>query len=170
LLLPYLTTPVNPDIILADVALLVLLLGALVIASNTYVRRVRRRASGSRIAILSYSGFSAGLLVAFAGFLLANQVACSCPPTPLEVPCPCDVPLYDLMFYAGLVIASLGTGGAVAFAFISGSRPIGTPRVEGAGMSGSGWLTYRESASASRTSLAGPAGDPLPSCKISAKS
>jgi len=105
LLLPFFTTTVNPNVSLADGALLVLALGGLMMVADVFIRMTK--AEGRRMVVVSagWCIFSAGLLTTFAGSLLGAQVMCSCP---AEGPCSCGVPLYSIMFFGGLVVSVAG--------------------------------------------------------------
>jgi hypothetical protein len=101
-----LTTRVNPNIAIIDIGLLIVLLGVLVVAYDLFAKRSQFRRTDRLLALAGWAFLSIGLLVGFGGFLLANQVACSCPAYPS--PCGCGVPLYNLMFWGGTLTALAG--------------------------------------------------------------
>jgi hypothetical protein len=108
-LLIFLRTTVNPDVTIGNLGLLALLLGVLVVAFDLFTKKIQLQGVNTIVAVTGWSLFSAGLLVGLAGFLLANQVACSCPEYPLaNYPCICGVPLYNLMFSGGILTAVAG--------------------------------------------------------------
>lgn len=124
---PFLTTSVNPDVTLGFLGLLILLLGGLIIASNSFRSRVRLRGAGFLLAVAGWSILSAGLLIAFAGFLWESQVSCSCPASGT---CLCGVPLYEMMFSGGILSALVGAASIVVGTLLSRNRPVGTPTLD----------------------------------------
>ena len=104
-LLIFLRTTVNSDVTIGNLGLLAVLLGVLVVASDLFAKKVQLQGLTMILAVAGWSLFSAGLLVGLAGFLLANQAPCSCP---AYGPCPCGVPLYNLMFSGGILAAVAG--------------------------------------------------------------
>ena len=132
-LFPFLTTSVNPDVSLGFLGLLIVLLGGLILAANSFRKRVHLRGLGSVLAIVGWSTFTSGALISFAGFLLGSQVMCLCP---ASGPCACFVPLYNMMFYGGFFAALAGLGCIVAGTLQSrgqhvGTEPINTKRTIG---------------------------------------
>ncbi len=118
---PFVTTSVNPDVTLGFQGLLVTLLGVLVVASNSFRKKVRLGGVGLWFAIGGWLLLSTGLLVAFAGFLFESQVTCSCP---ASGPCICGVPLYELMFSGGLLAVLSGAATIAVGAVLSRGRPV----------------------------------------------
>jgi len=118
LLVSFLSTSINPNVTLGNLGLLALLLGGLLLTSDLYVRRVRIGPSFF-LAAFGWSVLSAGLLVTLTGFLLGNQVVCSCP---ANGPCTCDVALYDFMFYGGLLVAFVGATSLIGGTVLSRRR------------------------------------------------
>lgn len=103
LLLPFFTTRVNPNVGLADGAMLVIALGGLMVIADSFTREVHGRDT-----VTAYVGWCclfAGLLIALAGFLLGSQVACSCP---AEGPCACGDPLNTIMVFGGIALVLVG--------------------------------------------------------------
>jgi hypothetical protein len=99
------STTINPDVTSGDLGLLAVLLGVLVVAFDLFAKKVQLQGVTMILAVAGWSLLSAGLLVGLVGFLLMNQVACSCPESG---PCVCGVPLYDLMFSGGILTAVAG--------------------------------------------------------------
>jgi hypothetical protein len=105
LVLNFFTRQVNPDVQGADLGMLAVLLGLLIVGYDSL--RERAGGHGATSAPLVSAGWpilSAGLLIALASFLLENQVMCSCP---AFGPCACGT-AYDLMFHVGAFIAVAG--------------------------------------------------------------
>ncbi len=120
-LITFLSKPVNPDVTIGNLGLLTVLLGVLVVASDLFAKRVQLRGTTTMLAVAGWSLFSAGLLVGFAGFLLANQVMCSCP---AYGPCTCGVPLYNLMLSAGTLTAVAGAAVITSSSLLVHRRPV----------------------------------------------
>lgn len=115
----------NPSVTAADLGLLALLLGALMLVYGSFSGRedagVKR---WSILARLGWLSLAAGLLGVLAGFLLQGQVMCSCPaevPGNL-VPCHCGVWAYGLMLNLGVVFAVAGGAGIAAAALLPRHR------------------------------------------------
>ncbi len=104
---------------IGNLGLLALLLGVLVVASDLFAKRVQLQGVTRMLAVAGWSLFSAGLLVGLAGFLLMNQAPCLCP---AYGPCPCGVPLYNLMFSGGILTAVVGVVIMVVIRLHSGQQ------------------------------------------------
>jgi hypothetical protein len=109
LLLDFFSKQINSNILLADVGLLTFLLGCLLVGVDGFSRKVKfsEKKSGQVLMICGWLMLSSGLLVGLLGFLLENQVMCSCP---ASGPCYCGVLLYRIMLYAGSLVAVIGAG------------------------------------------------------------
>ncbi len=111
LIADFFSTNVNPNVAAANFGLLALVLGGLILGADAF----RRRASvvfqtptmgrPPMLVTFGWSILSLGLLIGLNGFLLENQVMCSCPATGS---CECGVLLYGVMFMGGLVAAVAG--------------------------------------------------------------
>ena len=105
LLIPFLTTTVNPDVGLADGALMIAAAGVLMVTYDGLLSRAnmkgRRRVRGA----LGWSVMSTGLLIAFGGVLWGSQVACMCPES---VSCSCGEGFYAFVIVGGLALAAIG--------------------------------------------------------------
>jgi hypothetical protein len=107
LLLMFISIRVNPSVTAADFGLLSLLLGVIVILFSSMGPRSKTR--GTLLAAsLGWLSLGTGSLAALGGFLLENQVSCSCPATG---PCQCGVLDYGLMVYVGIALALIGMTG-----------------------------------------------------------
>ena len=104
---------------IGNLGLLAILLGVLVVASDLFVKKVHLQGVTTILAVAGWSLFSVGLLVGFAGFLLMNQAPCLCP---AYGPCPCGVPLYNLMFSGGILTAVVGVVIMVVIRLHSGQK------------------------------------------------
>ena len=91
LILDFSSNNINPNVNLGNYGLIALLLGCLVIGADAFSRRVNLSQSAANLSVVIAAGWttlSSGLLVALLGFLLENQVMCSCP---ASGPCACGV-------------------------------------------------------------------------------
>ena len=110
LLIDFFSKNINPNVSLANFGLLAILLGCLLLGADVFGRRTDLSRTRSRMQLpitLGWLMLSSGLLVSLFGFLLENQVMCSCP---ANGPCYCGVLLYTVMFYSGLFVAVVGAG------------------------------------------------------------
>ena len=105
LVLSVLTTPVNPNLKVADLGFPTVLLGIMVLVFNGYRKRVRLWGTSLYLSITGWLMMSAGLPVGLYGYILASQVACACP---ANVLCSCGVPLYNFMENAGALSGIAG--------------------------------------------------------------
>lgn len=110
LLLVFLGTTINPSVTAGNLGLLAILLGMLVVAFDSFTKKTRLQGVTTKLTVAGWALLSVGLLVGLAGFLLANQVWCSCPECPEYSPCPCACggPLYSFMIVGGTAIAIIG--------------------------------------------------------------
>lgn len=115
------TTLVNPNLSVANLGFPTILLGIIVLASSVYRKRVRISGQSLYLSIGGWLMMSGGLLVGLYGFMLASQVACFCP---LNSPCSCGVPLYNLMMSAGTLSAVTGGTFVTASRFVNRSGPV----------------------------------------------
>ncbi len=105
-LLVFLSTTINPSVTAGNLGLLAILLGILVVGFDAFAKKAQLQGVPMTLTLAGWLPFSIGLLVGLAGFLLANQVACSCPASPY--PCQCGVLLYSLMVSVGITVAIIG--------------------------------------------------------------
>ena len=102
----------NPSVTLADLGLLSVLVGALIIVFGLDRKRTSHSGDGGGLVATGWVILSAGLFVALGAFLLLNQVMCA------EA---CDLSAYWAPIYGGLLMATVGL--AVLFVGrLSGSR------------------------------------------------
>jgi hypothetical protein len=123
LVLSFLATRDNPNNTLADLGVLGLLLGGLVVASDVLgITRAHPDSSRPSFKLSGWLLFSAGLIVASAAFLLQNQVSCSCS---AFGPCDCGEAFYGLVLDGGALVAGLGGVIIVAVRKSPGKSAIG---------------------------------------------
>jgi hypothetical protein len=110
LLLVFLSTPINPSVTAGNLGLLAILLGVLVVGFDAFAKKAQLQGVPMKLTVIGWGLFSIGLLVGLAGFLLVNQVACSCPDCPVGRPCPCICgdSLYPFMIVVGITVAIIG--------------------------------------------------------------
>ena len=110
LLVSFFSKQINPNISLANLGLLSLLFGSLIVGVDGLSRRVKLSETSGGLRILITYGqvlLSFGLLMGLLGLLLENQIMCSCP---ARESCYCAGLLYNIVFYGGLLIALAGAG------------------------------------------------------------
>ena len=110
LLLVFLSTTINPSVTAADLGLLAILLGVLVVAFDSFTKKTRLQGVTTKLTVAGWGLLLVGFLVGLEGFLLANQLWCSCPECPEYGPCPCACggPLYSFMIAGGIAVAIIG--------------------------------------------------------------
>jgi hypothetical protein len=95
----FIATPVNPNVTLADLGLLSILMAVLLILLSFLRKHTTSRTDANTLIEVGWIFLSAGLIVALAAFLRLNQVMCS------EA---CNLSGYWVPFYAGLLVAVAG--------------------------------------------------------------
>ena len=69
---PFSITNVNPNVSLGFAGLMVVLLGVLILAANSFRKRVQLRGLWSMLAAAGWCVLTSGALISFAGFLLGS--------------------------------------------------------------------------------------------------
>ena len=117
----FISVTINPPVSSANLGLLSLLFGIILIAAASTARRAKAQSLRQTAGMsLGWSLLALGAIVSLSGFLLSNQVICSCP---ASGPCSCGVLLYILMFYGGLFVALAGGALIIINGLISRKAP-----------------------------------------------
>lgn len=96
---------VNPNLTVADLSLLALLVGPLIISGDAVRMKIKATEMGMTLVTAGWIALSAGAVVAVAGFLLLLQVSCT---STLNGPYWCDIQPLPEMILGGTLLGIIG--------------------------------------------------------------